>query len=108
MSDKEYKSQISSLRAPVERLVAHFKNWKIFHADYRRPCRTYRDAFDAARGLFFFSITWGFDSRSGYGGSLAWMKTAHSTRPEAPAKIRLYCRTTKEPDQLPSILLEAQ
>ena len=30
MSDKEYNSQISSLRAPVERLVAHFKNWKIF------------------------------------------------------------------------------
>ena len=61
MSDKEYNSQISSLRAPVERLVAHFENWKIFHADYRRPYRTYLDAFDAARGLFFFSITWGFE-----------------------------------------------
>jgi len=61
MSDKEYNSQISSLRAPVERLVAHFKNWKIFHADYRRPYRTYRDAFDATRGLFFFSLTWGFE-----------------------------------------------
>ena len=60
-SDKEYNSQISSLRAPIERLVAHFKNWKIFHADYRRPYQTYRDAFDAARGLFFFSITWGFE-----------------------------------------------
>jgi hypothetical protein len=55
---KEYNSQIASLRAPVERLVAHFKNWKIFHTDYRRPYRTYLDAFDAARGLFFFSITW--------------------------------------------------
>jgi len=21
----------------VERLVGHFKNWKIFHTDYRRP-----------------------------------------------------------------------
>ena len=61
MSDKEYNSQIASLRAPVERLVAHFKNWKIFHTDYRRPYRTYLDAFDAARGLFFFSITWGFE-----------------------------------------------
>ena len=60
-SDKEYNSQISSLRATVGRLVAHFKNWKIFHADYRRPYRTYFDAFDAARGLFFFSITWGFE-----------------------------------------------
>ena len=61
MSDKEYNSQISSFRAPAERLVAHFKNWKMFHTDYRRPYRTYRDAFDAARGLFFFSITWGFE-----------------------------------------------
>jgi DDE superfamily endonuclease/Helix-turn-helix of DDE superfamily endonuclease len=61
MSDKEYNSQIASFRAPVERLVAHFKNWKIFHSDYRRPYSTYDDAFDAARGLFFFSITWGFE-----------------------------------------------
>lgn len=61
MSDKEYNSQISSFRAPVERLVAHFKNWKIFHTDYRRPYSTYDDAFDAARGLFFFSTTWGYE-----------------------------------------------
>jgi len=61
MSDKEYNSQIASFRAPVERLVAHFKNRKIFHSDYRRPYSTYDDAFDAARGLFFFSITWGFE-----------------------------------------------
>ena len=61
MSDKEYNSQIASFRAPAERLVAHFKNWKIFHTDYRRPYSTYDDAFDAARGLFFFSITWGFE-----------------------------------------------
>jgi DDE superfamily endonuclease len=61
LSDKEYNSQISSFRAPVERLVGHFKNWKIFHTDYRRPHDTYPDAFDAARSLFFFSITWGFE-----------------------------------------------
>jgi len=61
LSDKEYNSQISSFRAPVERLVGHFKNWKIFHTDYRRPYHTYHDAFDAARSLFFFSVTWGFE-----------------------------------------------
>ena len=61
LSDKDYNSQIASFRAPVERLVAHFKNWKIFHTDYRRPYGTYDDAFDAARGLFFFSISWGFE-----------------------------------------------
>ncbi len=51
----------SSCGGPIERLVAHFKNWKILHTDYRRPYGTYHDAFDAARGLFFFSITRGFE-----------------------------------------------
>ena len=60
-NDKKCNAEISALRAPVERLVAHFKSWRIFHTDYRRPYDTYRDAFDAARGLFFFSITWGFE-----------------------------------------------
>jgi len=59
--DKANNAVISALRAPVERLVAHFKSWRIFHTDYRRPYCTYRDAYDAARGLFFFSITWGFE-----------------------------------------------
>jgi transposase len=59
--DKASNATISALRAPIERLVAHFKSWRIFHTDYRRPYRTYRDAYDAARGLFFFSITWGFE-----------------------------------------------
>jgi hypothetical protein len=59
--DKESNAVISALRAPVERLVAHFKSWRIFHTDYRRPYETYRDAYDATRGLFFFSITWGFE-----------------------------------------------
>jgi hypothetical protein len=60
-SDKEYNAQVSSLRAPVERFVAHFKSWRIFHTDYRRPYRTYHDAYDAGRGLYFFSIEWGFE-----------------------------------------------
>jgi hypothetical protein len=59
--DKECNAEISALRAPIERMVAHFKNWKILHIDYRRPYRTYRDTYDAARGLFFFSIKWGFE-----------------------------------------------
>jgi DDE superfamily endonuclease/Helix-turn-helix of DDE superfamily endonuclease len=59
--DKENNAVISSYRAPIERLVAHFKSWRIFHTDYRRPYRTYSDAYDAARGLFFFSLTWGFE-----------------------------------------------
>jgi hypothetical protein len=59
--EKKANAALSTLRAPVERLVAHFKNWRILHTDYRRPYSTYRDSFDAARALFFFSVTWGFE-----------------------------------------------
>jgi DDE superfamily endonuclease/Helix-turn-helix of DDE superfamily endonuclease len=61
VNDKKCNAEISALRAPIERVVAHFKSWRIFHTDYRRPYRTYHDAYDAARGLFFFSLTWGFE-----------------------------------------------
>lgn len=59
--EKKANVALSALRAPIERLVAHLKNWRILHADYRRPYATYRDAFDAARALFFFSTKWGFE-----------------------------------------------
>jgi transposase len=59
--DKESNAAISALRAPVERVFAHFKAWRILHTDYRRSYPTYRDAYNAARGLFFFSIIWGFE-----------------------------------------------
>jgi hypothetical protein len=59
--DKECNAEISALRAPVEQVIAHFKSWRIFHTDYRRPYSTYREAYDAARGLFFFSLTWSFE-----------------------------------------------
>ena len=59
--DVRNNAVISGYRAPVERTFAHFKSWRIFHTDYRRPYDTYSEAYDAARGLFFFSITWGFE-----------------------------------------------
>jgi DDE superfamily endonuclease/Helix-turn-helix of DDE superfamily endonuclease len=59
--DKETNAFISALRAPVERVIAHVKSWRIFHTDYRRAYSTYHDAYNATRGLFFFSLTWGFE-----------------------------------------------
>jgi transposase len=59
--DKESNAEISALRAPVERTISHLKSWRILHTDYRRPYSTYREAYDAARALFFFSLTWGFE-----------------------------------------------
>jgi hypothetical protein len=40
--------------------VAHIKNWRILHTDYRRPIETWETTFRAAIGVFFFSLTEGF------------------------------------------------
>jgi len=61
VGDKKNNAALSALRAPVERFVAHFKTWRILHTDYRRPYDTYKATYNAARGLFFFSITSGFE-----------------------------------------------
>jgi hypothetical protein len=53
----EYNAQISSIRAPIERAVAHLKTWKILFTDYRRPLRTFLDSFRAAIGLYFFELS---------------------------------------------------
>jgi hypothetical protein len=54
MSEYDYNSQVSSLRAPVERAVASLKTWRILFADYRRPLETFMSSFRAAIGLYFF------------------------------------------------------
>ena len=56
----DYNNQISGLRAAVERAVAHIKNWRILHTDYRRPINTWETSFKAVIGIFFFSQTEGF------------------------------------------------
>jgi len=61
LREHEYNNQISSIRSPIERAVAHLKTWKILFTDYRRPLYTFLDSFHAAIGLYFlrieFSIT---------------------------------------------------
>lgn len=54
--DKECNAEVSAPRALVEQAIAHFKAWRIFHTDCRRPYRTYHDAFSIGRGLFLFSL----------------------------------------------------
>lgn len=53
-SQKEENRGINSLRAAVERAIAHVKNWRVLHTDYRRPLRTVADTIDAVVGLIFF------------------------------------------------------
>ena len=56
--EKEFNADVSCLRAPVERAIAHIKSWRILHTDYRRPLRTYLTSFRAAIGLYFFKLTY--------------------------------------------------
>ena len=55
--EHDYNSQISSLRAPVERAVASLKTWRILFTDYRRPLETFLASFRTAIGLYFFKET---------------------------------------------------
>ena len=54
---KEFNKDVSRLRAPVERAIAHLKAWRILHTDYRRPLRTYATSCRAAVGLYFFAMS---------------------------------------------------
>jgi hypothetical protein len=54
---KEDNSQVSSVRASVERAIAHIKSWRVLHTDYyRRPLKSYKTSFRAAIGLYFFRL----------------------------------------------------
>lgn len=57
IGDKDCNKEINGLRAAVERGIAHVKTWRIFHTDYRRPLRTFAQAFRTTRALYFFSTT---------------------------------------------------
>ena len=55
---KQYNSDLSKLRSPIERAIAHIKSWRILHTDYRRPLSTYLNSFQAATGLYFYKLTY--------------------------------------------------
>jgi transposase len=55
--EKKFNADVSALRAPVERAIAHIKSWRILHTDYRRPLATYLTSFRAAIGLYFFKLS---------------------------------------------------
>ncbi|AZZ55573.1 hypothetical protein [Rathayibacter iranicus] len=52
---KQHDRFVDTRRYVIERTTAHIKTWRIFRTDYRRPLRTFRDAFNAVRGLIFFT-----------------------------------------------------
>ncbi len=53
---KTFNSAINSIRAVIERVIAHLKNWRILHTDYRRPIDSFATTISAAVGLLFYSL----------------------------------------------------
>jgi hypothetical protein len=54
----EFNTQLSKIRAAVERAVAHLKTWRMLSEEggrYRAPISKYADMLKAVTGLFFFS-----------------------------------------------------
>jgi hypothetical protein len=53
---RNFNSAINGTRAVVERVIAHLKNWRILHTDYRRPIDSFITTISAAIGLLFYSL----------------------------------------------------
>jgi hypothetical protein len=56
-SDHKRNASIHKLRWIIEQTIANIKTWRILHTDYRRPFRTYTQAFRTTRALIFFTQT---------------------------------------------------
>jgi len=54
-SDHQRNTSINKIRWAIELGNAHIKTWRILHTDYRRPFRTYTQAFRTIRALIFFT-----------------------------------------------------
>jgi len=54
--EKKFNQGINSVRAVVERTIAHLKNWEILHRDYRRPLSTFTNTISAVVALHFYTL----------------------------------------------------
>jgi hypothetical protein len=52
---KEFNTAINKIRWRIEQAIAHLKNWRILHTDYRRPINTFATTISAVVGLYFWS-----------------------------------------------------
>lgn len=55
-SDKQFNKQLNSIRATIERVIAHLKTWRILHTDYRRPLTTFPETITAVISLEFYRM----------------------------------------------------
>lgn len=53
--EKTYNTSINAMRAVIEQVIAHFKNWRIMHTDYRRPLDTFAQTISTVIALHFWA-----------------------------------------------------
>ncbi|MGW6413229.1 transposase family protein [Streptomyces vinaceus] len=56
--DKEANLSVNTLRAAVERAIAHLKNWKILATRYRGPLTRFALVAKAVTALTFYKNGW--------------------------------------------------
>jgi hypothetical protein len=54
--EHELSTGINGVRAAVERVIAHLKNWEVLHRDYRRPLTTFATTISAVVALHFYTM----------------------------------------------------
>lgn len=54
-AEKNRNAGINKIRYVIEQVIANIKTWRLFHTDYRRPLKTYAQAFKTYRALCFFT-----------------------------------------------------
>ena len=52
--EKHLNRHINHHRVVIERVIAHFKCWRVLSSIFRRPLTSYRRVFSAVRALFFW------------------------------------------------------
>ncbi len=51
--EKDFNKSVNKIRYVIERTIAHVKNWRILHTDYRRPYATFKDTISTVIALIF-------------------------------------------------------
>ncbi len=51
----KYNARVNKIRYVIERMIAHFKTWRILHADYGRPIVTFEETISTVVGLHFYA-----------------------------------------------------
>jgi len=54
---KSFNKTVNQTRATIERVIAHFKTWRITHTDYRRPYPTFATTITAVIGLYYYTLS---------------------------------------------------